>query len=163
MKATIIRSFLATEIPCFAFTFTVSTQVNAPTDESMILLEDFEIKHSNPRTLAAKVSKSIWFHCNERLKKALIAGNSGLQESALHRIIRYGAYLPADKATVFEVMKIYRNHDDDRMRRMAVIALGELEDAWAMGFLKQAVKFEQNERVAHTIKYVLKNYDGSYQ
>ena len=162
MKTTTTKSFLVTAIACFALTFSASAQLSAPADESMALLEAFEAEHNNPRALA-EVSQAEWSDYSERLSQTLIADNSGLQQSALQRIIRYGAYLPADKATVFEVMKIYRNHDDDRMRRMAVIALGELEDGWAMGFLKRAVKFEQNEQVAHTIKYVLKNYDGSYQ
>lgn len=156
-KTSIVTS-LAFAILFLFSAVSVHAQPSAPGDDPT--LEQFD--HASPRTLAS-VSQEQWRDYSERLSQTLMAEHAGLQQSALQRIIRYGSYLTSDKETVFEIVKIYRGNDDERMRRMAVVALGELEDPWAMGFLKRAVRFEKSAEVAHTIKYVLKNYNGSYQ
>ncbi len=150
----------------FAFLFlgtavTANAQLNAP-DYNQIDLKSIDIEFESKRT-PESLTKAEWSDYSERLKGALMNEQTGLQQSALQNIIRYGSYFDNDKETVFEIVSIYRNHEDDQMRRMAVVALGELEDAWAMNFLKRAVRFETSPEVAHTTKYVLKNYDGSYQ
>ena len=113
----------------------------------------------NPATM----TKADWSNYSKRLIETLTNENKGLQQSALQRIIRYGSYMENDRETVLEIVKIYRSHDDDRMRHMAVIALGELNDKWAMDYLKRAVHFEESSTIAHSMKYILKDFDGSYQ
>lgn len=142
-------------------TLTASAQLSAPANH-LIDLDVSDIKLESKRA-PESLTKAEWSDYSERLKDALTNEQAGVQQSALQQIIRYGSFFNSDKETVFEIVSIYRNHDDDRMRRMAVMALGELEDAWAMGFLKRAVRFETSSEMAHTTRYVLKNYDGSYQ
>ncbi|MDZ4698948.1 MAG: HEAT repeat domain-containing protein [Rhodothermales bacterium] len=104
-----------------------------------------------------------WRAYGERLAAALTSSTEGMTQSALQRLIQYGDFMPATRQTVMEVVTIYRNNEDDRVRRMAVVALGKLGDDWSMAYLKRAVHFEKNPEVRHTITYVLKDHDGSFQ
>ncbi len=111
----------------------------------------------------ATLSTRDWRAYGERLAAALTSSTEGMAQSALQRIIQYGDFVPATRQTVMEVVTIYRNNEDDRIRRMAVVALGKLGDDWSMVYLKRAVHFEKNPEVRHTITYVLQDHDGSFQ
>ncbi len=75
-------------------------------------------------------------------------------------IIFYGDQLDV-KASVFDVVRIYRNHEDDRMRRMAVVALGKMQSQWAIGFLTRSLGFEKTPAVRKTMQAVIAAYHAS--
>ena len=74
-------------------------------------------------------------------------------------IIRYGPYLDVSDA-VHDVVALYRNHPDDRLRRMAVVALGAMKSDWAIAFLERSVHFEKDAAVQHTIRAVVTAYQA---
>jgi hypothetical protein len=69
-------------------------------------------------------------------------------------VIKYADRVDVHRAR-FDVMRLYRDHDDDRVRRMAVVTLGAMKNNWALGFLARSVAFEKDPAVRHTIQAVL--------
>ena len=67
---------------------------------------------------------SQWEAFNENLIKAIHSDNEGLREGALVQITRYGDFLEFPELTVFEVMRMYRDHEDPQIKRLAIVAHG---------------------------------------
>lgn len=103
---------------------------------------------------AADAAAAQWTAFSENLVHALQSGHDGLQRGALRMIIQHGDRVNVD-AAVFDVVRIYRDHDDDNMRRMAVVALGQMDHAWATDFLKRSERFEHSSTIRHTIAAVV--------
>ncbi|NNE36102.1 MAG: hypothetical protein HKN13_12745, partial [Rhodothermales bacterium] len=55
----------------------------------------------------------------------------------------------------FDAVRLYRDHKDARIRRMATVALLKMNDSWAFDFLERSVAFEKNSSVKYTILAVL--------
>ncbi|GMQ81879.1 MAG: hypothetical protein BMS9Abin05_1316 [Rhodothermia bacterium] len=96
-----------------------------------------------------------WSEYGTRLEVALASGHRGLQNSALRLIIAYGENFDLDESAVFNVMRLYRDGDSTRIRRMAVVALAQIDSEWVMKFLERSVRFEKSDQVRHTILAVL--------
>jgi hypothetical protein len=79
--------------------------------------------------------------------------------AALRHIIRDGANTKFSRADVYHVVRIYRDHADDDIRRMAVVALGQMNDGWAIDFLTRSTHFERTPKVLHTLIAVLDDYN----
>jgi hypothetical protein len=102
-----------------------------------------------------------WETYARQLSGALASGHEGLQQGALRMIIQYGNYLPFERPAVFDVVRLYRDHENPRMRRMAVVALGQMHDAWAIDFLERSARFEKELSVRHTIVSVLAAHEAA--
>ena len=98
-----------------------------------------------------------WERASKTMVRALKTDNDGLKISVLHNIIRYGDKLDVGDA-VFDIMRIYRNHKDERVRQLALIALHKIENDWAMNFLKRALKFENSPILRKRIYAILFDY-----
>jgi hypothetical protein len=106
--------------------------------------------------------KADWDAFSQNLVVGLATDNDGLRASALQMIIRYGENLDVRAAT-FDVVKIYRSHPDERMRRLAAVACPRLNDAWAMSFLRMSEPFEGSDTVLHTVRALLAEHDARKQ
>lgn len=106
------------------------------------------------------MTQAQWHAFSKNLVRAMATDNQGLRTEAMRLIIQYAPQVDVDAAR-FDLMRVYRNHSDERARRMAVVALGKIQDPWAMGFLRRAVQFEQSECVRQTITAVLAEYEAS--
>ena len=95
-----------------------------------------------------------WSALSIHLVDAMHSDHDALQAAAMRLIIQYGENVEVGPA-VFDVAKIYRSHPDDDMRRMAVVALGNMDSRWAMGFLRLSLDYEQSPKVLHTMRAVL--------
>lgn len=109
---------------------------------------------SNP-DVRLRMTRAQWDTYSDNLEHALASDHDGVRQGALRMIIFYGDNLSISRTGVYDVVRIYRNHADDRLRRMAVVALGQTGDAWALDFLKRSVRFEQSPEIRHTIYAVL--------
>ena len=89
------------------------------------------------------------------LSDALESAHYGFQTSALRLMIEYGEQVEFSHRTVIEVVRLYRDHSDDRVRRMAVVALGAVGDEWGLDFLKRSLPYESVAPVRHTVAAVL--------
>lgn len=106
---------------------------------------------------AARMSAAKWEQFGNTLVSALDSGHHGLQQGALRMIIQYGAYVDV-KDGVFDAMRLYRDHEDDNVRRMAVVALGEMKSEWAVRFLERAIHFERVPSVQQTMRAVIQQH-----
>jgi hypothetical protein len=104
------------------------------------------------------LSPAGWIEFSDNLVEAITGDNEGAKEGALTQIIRYGDYLSFERRTTFDVMRIYRDHEDDNMRRLAVVALGKMKDRWGIEFLDMLSRFEGNETIKNTMEHTVQEY-----
>jgi hypothetical protein len=99
-----------------------------------------------------------WAEFSSNLRSAIASDNEGARVGALSQIIRHGQYLDFDELTVFEVMRMYRDSKDPKIRRMAVVALGNMNNRWAIEFLDMLSRYEENETIKSTMERVVKEH-----
>jgi hypothetical protein len=99
-----------------------------------------------------------WAEFSSNLRTAIASDNEGAKVGALGQIIRYGQFLKFDELTVFEVMRMYRDNEDQKIRRMAVVALGNMNNRWAIEFLDMLSRYEENETIKATMERVVKDH-----
>ena len=75
-------------------------------------------------------------------------------------VIQHGEMVDV-KPAVFDVVRIYREHEDENMRRMAVVALGNMQSRWAIRFLQRSEQFEKSPAIQHTIRAVVNSYNAT--
>jgi hypothetical protein len=107
-----------------------------------------------PANPAAMTAADWQVYC-DRLEAALASKNEGLRQGALRMVIQYGHYMDFGRLAVFDAVRLYRDHADDRIRRMAVVALLQMNDSWAFDFLERSVPFEKDQTIKRTILAVL--------
>jgi len=104
----------------------------------------------------AAVSRAAWDAFSKNLVNALKSDHDGLREAAMRFVIQYGDQVDV-KAAVFDVMRIYRNHENQNLRRMAVVALGHMNSDWAISFLRLSVEYESSDALRHTLRSVVES------
>lgn len=107
-------------------------------------------------------TKADWKAFSVNLVHGIANGNEGVRASALQMIIQYGDNLDVQDAT-FDVVRIYRSHPDERMRRLAAVACTHLKNEWAMSFLRMSEPFEKSDTVLHTVRALLAEHDARKQ
>ena len=76
------------------------------------------------------------------------------QNHPMKHVIRYGKNVEVEEA-VFDVMRVYRDGDNENLRRMAVVTLSNMKSDWAIKFLERSERFEKSDAVQQTIRAVL--------
>jgi hypothetical protein len=109
---------------------------------------------------AATMSPAEWKAFSRNLVNALESDNLGLKVGAMRMVIQYPTQVDVDDA-IFDIVRLYRDHEDDRVGLMAVAALGKMQHEWGMDFLKRSEAYEQNVRIKRTIQAVLAEYDAA--
>jgi len=104
------------------------------------------------------VSAEQWDVFSDRLVEALRSSYSGIRQTAMRYVIQYGPNVNVQDA-VFDVMRVYRDGEDEALRRMAVVALLNMKSDWAMKFLERSERFEKSPCVKRTIRAVLSEYE----
>ncbi|MDX1532211.1 MAG: hypothetical protein R3362_11845 [Rhodothermales bacterium] len=107
-----------------------------------------------PTPPAPDATEAQWAAFGENLVVALQDGNDGVKAGAMQMIIHYGDRLDC-RAAQFDVIRIYRSHPDERMRRLAIVTAGALQSGWAMGFLRMSEPFEKSDILKKTIQAVV--------
>ena len=92
-----------------------------------------------------------WKRFGIQVARTLSSSNENLKESALRMIIQYGPDLSLGRAATIDVVRIYHSHPNDNLRRMAVVALGRMDDDWGYDFLHRSVPYEKSPAVRHTL------------
>ncbi len=104
---------------------------------------------------AARLSATEWVAYSNRISDALASDVDGLREAALRMTILYADQLTLDRRDTFEMVRVFRSHKNDRMRRMAVVALNAADDHWGMEMLARSYRFEHDPGVRYQIAAVL--------
>ncbi|HEX9658909.1 MAG TPA: hypothetical protein VGA18_01365 [Rhodothermales bacterium] len=122
----------------------LAAQADAPTDTMM-----------TAAPADTMMTATQWSEFSDNLKKAVASENLGVQTGALSQIIRYGHDLDFDDMTVFNVMRMYRDNEDPKVRRMAVVALGNMDNAWSIEFLDMLSRYEADPTIKKTMERVV--------
>ena len=101
------------------------------------------------------LTKAEWKAYGVGLEDALASDHQGLQNSVLQLIIAYSDNLKMSRTAVVDVMRLYRDGDTDQIRRMAVVALGQIQSGLAVDYLERSYQFEKVSSVKKTILAVV--------
>ena len=112
--------------------------------------------------LVQTYSAADWAVLSERLVHHLAGEHDRLREGSLRLLVRYGAHLDVG-AAVSDMLAIYRTHPDDDMRRLSLVALGQVRSEWAIDHLERLIRFEPVERVRHTGEQVVRAHREAQQ
>lgn len=88
-----------------------------------------------------------WDAFGANLVAALQADNLGLRCSALQHVVTYGDRVDVRGAR-FEVVRLFRDNPDERVRLLALAALSQMHDGWVADFLVRSARFEKDARLA---------------
>ena len=105
----------------------------------------------------AHARKVNWEAFSENLVKAIKSGHPGLQQSAMQRIIRYADSLDI-KDAVYPLVQIFRFDDNDKVRRLAMVALAKINTDHAISYLYKYMKFEENVMIRHQCVCIINDY-----
>ena len=97
-----------------------------------------------------------WEAFNKTVVQAIHSENQGVKEGGLVQIAYYGDYLDFPELTVFEVMRMYRDHKDPQIQRLAIVALANMGSRWAIEFLDMLAPYEDNETLKKTMEDVVR-------
>lgn len=99
---------------------------------------------------SADADETVWTQFGENLVVALKSDNDGLQLSALQHIVVYGERIDVSDAK-FELVRLFRDNKDERVRLTALNALSKLNDSWVADFLHRTARFESDAHMAGLI------------
>lgn len=103
-----------------------------------------------------------WEAFSKNLIKAVESTNEGLQISAMRMIILYNDNLDV-KDAAFDLVRIFRNHPDQRVRRLAMVTLYYIQNDWAMYFLKRNRQFEKDKAILRQSCCIVNEYYRKYK
>ncbi|MCK5077853.1 MAG: hypothetical protein KAR38_15830 [Calditrichia bacterium] len=83
---------------------------------------------------------------SKNLVKALKSDNMGLKKSAMQLVIRYGDRLNV-KDAAFDLMDVYRNHRNNRVRHLAMVAIYKMDYNRGVDFIVRNLKFEDHQPI----------------
>ena len=104
-----------------------------------------------------QAAQTNWDAFSANLTLAVQSDNAGVQQSALRQIIYYEGKLNMKEA-IFDIVSIFRNNADTKVRHLALVALYKTQDPWAMDFLKRHLEFEGDETIHKLNLNVIKDY-----
>ena len=95
-----------------------------------------------------------WDAFSDNLVKGLKSDNEGVRLSAMQQVITYADKVNVDDA-VFDIVEVYRSHNDIKVRQLALTTLHKTNNAWAMDFLKRNLEFEKSPVLKAQIYHIL--------
>jgi len=100
-----------------------------------------------------------WQTFSDNLTKSLKSENPGVKYSAMQLIIEYSDDINVEDG-VYDVMREFRNSEDQNVRKLALITLYKMNDDWAIDFLKMHHKYEENNEIKNTITSIVTAIDN---
>ncbi len=96
---------------------------------------------------------------SKNLVNALKSDHEGIKATAMGMVIRYGDQVDV-KDAVIDVLRVYREHESESMRRLAVVTLGKMNSGMAISYLERAVQFEKSPALKQTMQAVIAAQDA---
>ena len=95
-----------------------------------------------------------WHSFSATLVDALKSDNDALVQSAMRLTIQYDTKVDVRRA-IPALMSVYRDHNNEAMRRLAVVTLGHTGSRFATEYLRLNLEFEKSPAVKNTIRGIL--------
>src|SRR5262245_20268583 len=100
-----------------------------------------------------------WKQVSKNLVRSLASDNEGLRQSAMAFFIEHSDKLNIQES-VYDVMRIYRNHPDLRVRKLALVTLYKMQNKWAMEFLKVDLRFQDQQDLKNMVAAIVQEYQA---
>ncbi len=100
-----------------------------------------------------------WKLVSKNLVRSLASENDGLRQSAMDFFVKHSDKLDINDA-VYSVMNVYRNHKDERVRKLALVTLYKMQNTWAMEFLKVDLRFQDSKELKRMVAAILQEYNA---
>lgn len=100
-----------------------------------------------------------WKRVGKNLVRSLASENDGLRQSAMDFFIQHAHQLDID-AAVYDVMRVYRNHRDERVKKLALVTLYKMQNKWAMEFLKVDLRFQDSAELKRMVAAIVQEYEA---
>lgn len=100
-----------------------------------------------------------WKHVSKNLVRSLASDNEGLRQSAMAFFVEHADKLDIHEA-VYDVVRIYRNHPDLRVRKLALVTLYKMQNKWAMEFLKVDLRFQDHQELKNMAAAIVLDYQA---
>ncbi len=98
-----------------------------------------------------------WNDYSKKLVTSLKSDNEGVKLSAMQQVITYSDKVNVD-AAIHEIVKVYRTHEDVKVRQLALTTIHKTQNSWAMDFLKRNLAHESSPVLKAQIYHILDNY-----
>ena len=95
-----------------------------------------------------------WNAFSKNLVVALKTDNLGLQISAMQHIIHWADHLKVGEAAPV-LIRLYRNHENVRVRQIALVTINAINNDWAKGIVKRDIAFEESARIKKMMYAIL--------
>ena len=105
-------------------------------------------------SLFAQYEKVNWKLVNKQLVHSLKSQNETIQQCAMQCVIAWSEWVNVDDA-VFDVMRIFRYHEDQKVRQMALMTLYKMNNDYARDRMKMFIKFEDNPKIKRSLEYMV--------
>ena len=105
-------------------------------------------------SLFAQYEKVNWELVNKQLVHSLQSQNETIQQCAMQSVITWSEWVNVDDA-VFDVMRIFRYHEDQKVRQMALMTLYKMNNDYARDRMKMFIKFEDNPKIKRSLEYMV--------
>ncbi len=102
--------------------------------------------------------KADWDVFSKNLVQAIKHGNEGLKCSAMQLIIKHADSVDVNEA-VWDIMAIFKHHENPKVRQLAMVTLYKMKHDWAMFYLKRNLQFESNEAIYKQNRKIVRAYE----
>ena len=105
-------------------------------------------------SLASAGEKVDWQAFSKNLTMALKSPNTGLQISAMQKVIQYADKVIVDDAAL-DLVKLYRNNKDDRVRQLALVTIHAIDNDWALNVVKRDFAYEKSAQIKKVMAAII--------
>ncbi len=107
--------------------------------------------------VSADNANAKWNTFSQNLVKSLTSENDGLKESAMQLIVEYADHVWVHEAA-FNIYNIYKTHESQKMRHLALITLYKIKNDWFMNELIEDIKTETSPVLRSQMISMVKEY-----
>jgi hypothetical protein len=108
-------------------------------------------------TTMAKDKDENWQQFSQNLVKTLKSQHDGLKQSAMQRVIQYSDKLDVKDAAL-DIYTIYRWHNNDKVRQLALVALYNTNYDWAINQIAKDFDIESSPALKRQMYFMVNNY-----
>ena len=105
----------------------------------------------------AKDSIKDWKKYSQNLVATLKSNHDGLKQSAMQRVIQYSDKLDV-KDAAFNIYNVYRFEKNEKLRRLALVALYNTNYNWAMDQIANDLENEQSPILKKQMSFMVNEY-----
>ena len=108
----------------------------------------------------ADYSAAAYTAYSRSLERSILSAHEGVRLDAVRQLCRYGDRVRAGVATL-DVVRLYRDSRDPRVRLLALSALHAGGDPWAIDFLRRSIPYERDARIQRIMAAIVAEHAAS--